>query len=192
MVRRTIDLHQPVGQVAEVFGISERSAYKWLARFRDEGTKGIYDRSSRPKCSPKTTHPLRVARVLALSRRKLPAFQFAYVAKLAKSLLGICFLLKAPEEPLSRTGGGWGLISCSTSRLASLLGNGAPTITYFAMTPRFFKMAAALSSTSWPLRTSLIRPTQPTTGPSPSWRSARKARATPCRRIRTPRVRSRC
>ena len=81
MVRRTIDLHQPVGQVAEVFGISERSAYKWRARFRDEGTKGLYDSSSRPKRSRKATHPLRIARVLALRRRKLPAFQFAKLAK---------------------------------------------------------------------------------------------------------------
>ena len=77
------------------------------------------------------------------------------------------------SSPASRT------ISCSTSRCASLPGNGAPTITYFAATPRFFKMAAALSSTSWPLRTSLIRPTQPTTGPAPSWCSARKAARCP-------------
>ena len=85
MIRRIMDLHQPVHQVAEGFGISERSAYKWLARFRDEGSTGLLNRSSRPKCSPKTTHPLRVARVLALRRRKLPAFQIARLAKLAKS-----------------------------------------------------------------------------------------------------------
>jgi len=85
MVRRIVDLHQPVAQVAAGFGISERCAYKWLARFRDEGAAGLLDRSSRPKCSPRTTHPLRVARVLALRRRKLPGFQIARAAKLAKA-----------------------------------------------------------------------------------------------------------
>jgi transposase InsO family protein len=85
MVRRIIALHQPVAQVAEGFGISARCAYKWLARFRAEGIAGLQDRSSRPQCSPRTTHPLRVARVLALRQRKLPGFQIARAAKLAKA-----------------------------------------------------------------------------------------------------------
>jgi transposase InsO family protein len=85
MIRRILDLHQPVAQVAAGFGISERCAYKWLARFRAEGAAGLHERSSRPKCSPKTTHPLRVARVLALRRRRLPAFQIARAAKLSKA-----------------------------------------------------------------------------------------------------------
>ena len=85
MIRRIVDLHQPVAEVAAGFGLSERCAYKWLARFRAEGAAGLADRSSRPKCSPKTTHPLRVARVLALRRRRLPGFQIARAAKLSKA-----------------------------------------------------------------------------------------------------------
>jgi len=85
MIHRIIDLHQPVAVVAAGFGISERCAYKWLARFRAEGTAGLHARSSRPQCSPRATHPLRVARVLALRRRKLPAFQIARAAKLSKA-----------------------------------------------------------------------------------------------------------
>jgi transposase InsO family protein len=85
MITRIIDLHQPVAQVAAGFGITERCAYKWLARFRAEGTAGLQDRSSRPHRSPRATHPLRVARVLALRRRKLPGFQIARAAKLAKA-----------------------------------------------------------------------------------------------------------
>ena len=34
---------------------------------------------------PRITHPLRVARVLALRRRKLPGFQIARAAKLSKA-----------------------------------------------------------------------------------------------------------
>ena len=85
MIKRIVDLHQPVATVAAGFGISERCAYTWLARFRAEGIAGLRDRSSRPKCSPRTTHPLRVARVLALRRRRLPGFQIARAAKLSKA-----------------------------------------------------------------------------------------------------------
>jgi transposase InsO family protein len=85
MIKRIVDLHQPVAAVAAGFGLSERCAYKWLARFRAEGAAGLQNRSSRPKGSPRTTHPLRVARVLALRRRKLPGFQIARAAKLSKA-----------------------------------------------------------------------------------------------------------
>ena len=85
MIKRIVDLQQPVAEVAAGFGLSEHCAYKWLARFRAEGAAGLHDRSSRPNCSPRTTHPLRVARVLALRRRKLPGFQIARAVKLSKA-----------------------------------------------------------------------------------------------------------
>jgi transposase InsO family protein len=85
MIKRIVELDQPVATVAAAFGVSTRTAFKWLARFRAEGFAGLHDRSSRPKRSPRTTHPLRVARVLALRRRKLPGFQIARAAKLAKA-----------------------------------------------------------------------------------------------------------
>jgi len=85
MIKRILCLSQPVAQVAADFGISERCAYKWIARFRAEGFAGLQDRSSRPTCSPRTIHPLRVARVLALRRRKLPGFQIARAAKLSRA-----------------------------------------------------------------------------------------------------------
>jgi len=85
MIRRIVHLHQPVAEVAAGFGLSERCAYKWLARFRAQGAAGLHNRSSRPLRSPSTTHPLRVARVLALRRRKLPGCQIAGAAKLSKA-----------------------------------------------------------------------------------------------------------
>jgi transposase InsO family protein len=85
MITRILDLQRPVAEVAAGFGVSIRTVFKWLARFRAEGLAGLQDRSSRPTCSPRTTHPLRVARVLALRRRKLPGFQIARAAKLAKA-----------------------------------------------------------------------------------------------------------
>ena len=85
MVHRILHLGQPLAEVAAGFGVSERTAYKWLARFRAEGLTGFNDRSSRPSSSPRTTHRFRVARVVALRRRKLPGFQIARAAKLSKA-----------------------------------------------------------------------------------------------------------
>jgi transposase InsO family protein len=85
MIHRIVQLGRPVAEVAAGFGVSERTAYKWLARFRSAGLQGLNDRSSRPSCSPRTTHRLRVARVVALRRRKLPGFQIARAAKLSKA-----------------------------------------------------------------------------------------------------------
>ena len=85
MVHRILDLQQPAAQVAKGFGVSERTARKWVARFRAEDLPGLQNRSSRPKCSPRTTHRFRLARVLALRRRKLPGFQIARAARLSKA-----------------------------------------------------------------------------------------------------------
>jgi transposase len=83
LVKRIVELRQPVAEVAAGFGLSVRTARKWLARFRAEGTASLETRSSRPKRSPDGIHRLRVLRVLAL-RRKLPGFQIARLAKLSK------------------------------------------------------------------------------------------------------------
>ena len=85
MIRRVVDLQQPVATVAAAFGVSVRTVFQWLARFRAEGRGGLADRSSRAQCSPKTIHPLRVARGLALRRRRLPGFQNARAAKVSKA-----------------------------------------------------------------------------------------------------------
>ena len=48
MVRRIVEEGRPVAEVAAGFGVSERTARKWLARFRSEGPAGLENRSSRP------------------------------------------------------------------------------------------------------------------------------------------------
>ena len=44
IVFRVIGEKQPPGQVAADFGVSVRTVYKWLARFRAEGEAGLMDR----------------------------------------------------------------------------------------------------------------------------------------------------
>lgn len=68
-------------------GLSERSVRKWLARFRAEGVRGLQDRSSRPRRSPRQTPAAQVALVLALRRLRLPGFQIARKTGLSRATL---------------------------------------------------------------------------------------------------------
>jgi len=49
MVRRIVEEGRPVAEVAAGFGVSERTARKWLARYRADGAAGLENRSSRPR-----------------------------------------------------------------------------------------------------------------------------------------------
>lgn len=49
------------------FGISRKTAYKWLERHRGQGNSGLQDRSRRPHASPASTHATLEAAILALN-----------------------------------------------------------------------------------------------------------------------------
>ncbi len=53
-------------QLCQRFGISARTGYKWLARYRAEGPAGLADRSRRPKHSPEQYAPAVAAEVMTL------------------------------------------------------------------------------------------------------------------------------
>ena len=55
LVQRVREQAWSVDEAAAANGISVRTAYKWLARQRDEGAAGLQDRSSRPRRSPHGT-----------------------------------------------------------------------------------------------------------------------------------------
>jgi hypothetical protein len=54
--------------LCERFGISRKTGYDWLRRFRQEGVAGLLDRSRRPKTSPHRLRPEVEAEVLRLRR----------------------------------------------------------------------------------------------------------------------------
>ena len=56
--------------VACAMGVSVRTVYKWRKRYREEGSDGLQDRSSRPLRSPNRTPAAIEARVIALRRQK--------------------------------------------------------------------------------------------------------------------------
>jgi transposase InsO family protein len=65
LVTRVTVLGWPVVTAADAQGISRATGYKWVRRFRAEGTPGLADRSSRPHRSPRATPAAEVERILA-------------------------------------------------------------------------------------------------------------------------------
>lgn len=56
-------------ELAAQYGVSPKTAYKWLARYAEDGLRGLADRSRRPHTSPHATAEERVEAILALRRR---------------------------------------------------------------------------------------------------------------------------
>jgi transposase InsO family protein len=58
-----------MAELAGQYGISRKTAYKWLARYQAEGVSGLVDRSRRPRVHPNATDPTLVTALLAVRRR---------------------------------------------------------------------------------------------------------------------------
>src|SRR3954470_5493156 len=97
-----------VAAAAEAAGVSERSAYRWLARWRAEGQAGLLDRSSAPKRIPHRTPADRGRRIASWRRLRMTAAEIAEVLAMALSTvstvlkrigLGKRSRLDPPEPP---------------------------------------------------------------------------------------------
>jgi transposase InsO family protein len=81
-----------VRAAAEAAGVTERTLYRWLARFKAEGAPGLVDRSSAPQRIPHRTSPERVAAIVALRRLRMTAAEIAELLGMAIST--VCAVLK--------------------------------------------------------------------------------------------------
>ncbi|MGZ4779396.1 MAG: helix-turn-helix domain-containing protein [Thermoanaerobaculia bacterium] len=54
-VLRVLAKEAPVTELARQYGISRKTAYKWIARFEQRGVEGLVDESRRPRTSPLET-----------------------------------------------------------------------------------------------------------------------------------------
>ena len=77
-----------VEEAAHAAGVSARTAYKWLQRFRQEGVEGLADRSSRPRHCPHATSDAVVEQVLDHRRARLTYRQIAQQLPVAPSTIG--------------------------------------------------------------------------------------------------------
>lgn len=88
MVRRVVEEGWSLADAAEAAGVSERTASKWVGRYRAEGEAGLEDRSSAPKSVPHRTPEDRVEAIAALRRLRLTGAEIAWALGMALSTVG--------------------------------------------------------------------------------------------------------
>ena len=77
-VRRVLEEHWSVAEASEAAGWSERTGFKWLRRYREQGEAGLLDRRSGPCRGPRNrTAPKTIERILALRRKRMTAWEIA-------------------------------------------------------------------------------------------------------------------
>ena len=99
-----------VAAAAEAAGVTERTVYRWLARWRVEGPSGLIDRRPVPKRVANRTPPERVEAICALRRLQLTAAEIAEALGMALSTVSAVLLREGlgrrsrlgPPEPPNR------------------------------------------------------------------------------------------
>ena len=77
LVERIVEQGWSLTEAAAAAGVSDRTARKWVARFRAEGEAGLLDRSSAPKRIPHRTPVERVESIEALRKLRMTAAEIA-------------------------------------------------------------------------------------------------------------------
>jgi transposase InsO family protein len=89
LVARVIEQGWSVTAAAEATGVTERTVYRWLARWRREGCRGLLDRSSRPHRSPAQLPHGKVELIARLRRLRMTAAEIAEMLGLALSTVSL-------------------------------------------------------------------------------------------------------
>jgi len=88
LVERICRQGWPVAQAASAAGVSERTAHKWLSRYRQGGETALHDRPSTPARSPRRTPQTVVAAIEGLRRERLSGPRVARRLGLPVSTVG--------------------------------------------------------------------------------------------------------
>src|SRR6202034_598168 len=109
LVARVEDAGWSLSAAAEAAGISDRTARKWLARYRAEGPAGLLDRSSAPRTVANRTDERRVEVIAALRRLRMTGAEIAETLNMALSTvsgiltrIGLGKLSRIGLEPAQR------------------------------------------------------------------------------------------
>ncbi len=106
LVSRVLDEGWPVAIASEAAGVSKRTGFKWLARFRTEGAVGLADRSSRPLRSPRALSTEQQGELERLRRQRWPLWRIAMQAGRGVATVSRCMRrlglsrLKSLEPPV--------------------------------------------------------------------------------------------
>jgi transposase InsO family protein len=108
MVKRVTEQEWSLTEAAEAAGVSERTARKWVDRYRTEGEPGLQDRSSAPHEVPNRTSEVKVEAIAALRRVRMTGPESAECLEMASSTVSAVLLriglgklsrLEPPEPP---------------------------------------------------------------------------------------------
>jgi transposase InsO family protein len=99
-----------VMEAAAAAGITDRSARRWMARWRAEGPAGLLDRSSAPRRIPHKTAPDRVSAICALRQLRLTGAEISERLGMPLSTVSAVLLREGlgkrsrlePPEPVNR------------------------------------------------------------------------------------------
>ncbi|HOY35835.1 MAG TPA: IS481 family transposase [Piscinibacter sp.] len=106
LVSRVLDEGWTVADASMAAGVSKRTSYKWLARFKAEGERGLLDRSSRPRRCPRGLSVQEQGSLEALRRQRWPLWRIALQSGRGVATVSRCMKrlglsrLKALEPPV--------------------------------------------------------------------------------------------
>jgi transposase InsO family protein len=85
LARRVVEEGWSLGEAAAAAEVSERTARKWVDRYRQQGEAGLFDRSSAPNSQPGATPEDRIEAIAALRRLRLTGQEIALALGIALS-----------------------------------------------------------------------------------------------------------
>jgi transposase InsO family protein len=89
LVERVLEQNWSVTAAAAAAGVSERTVWRWLKRWRDEGGAGLLDRSCRPRSSPSQLVAAKVEAIRSLRKLRMTAAQIGEVLALPLSTVSV-------------------------------------------------------------------------------------------------------
>ncbi len=110
VVSRVLEAGWSVTAAAEAAGVTERTVWRWIARYRAEGEAGLCDRSSAPRSIPHRTPADRVQVVVALRRLRMTSSEISELLSMPLSTVSVVLKRQGlgklsrlqPPEPANR------------------------------------------------------------------------------------------
>ena len=89
MVDRVLKRGMAVSLVADQFGVSRQTVYKWIWRFREGGLSALHNRHSRPSRMPRRMPVQTVATIAAMRRMRMTSPAISLALSLPLSTVGL-------------------------------------------------------------------------------------------------------